>query len=488
MRSLLLLLTAALLQACPGPVLCGPGTTLIDGTCTLERGGPPLTCGAGTRQEGNTCVPEAAQAASDGGVTGPGPEGAWWVFPGSYRGSADGRFAAFVEMSPTPDGGVLAFQLGALKVRDLDAGTEQVLEPSPRLICSLGGCNLDVVVELAVGAPLAFFATSQPPGMTASPGRVLDLVSGTSTPLAAIPWYERFVVRAPDLSWGLTSRGTFTGNPGRIAFARPLTAAPVQLTTTCVDPGPIATSVIDGQPWVAFSSCNAPGAFTLKLYPAPSGTPITVADVRTTQLRMGGRVVAWSAGTPERTYASSIDAEPPRLLGDGALRSLSPDGRWAVLSGATFQDAPRLVSTGTASGPPVPLVPFATDLSWADVDTLYFRTAQGVHRSVGGAAPSVVLSAPLDELIPVAGGVVAVASTSGSVIGRATDAAGVGGNFAVSGLREAWLLRGGAVTSLGRASLWGASARHALKGKLYFDVLDGQVPAADNGFTLTELP
>lgn len=495
-------LGSALCCACgataPAGVTCGPGTEVHGGVCVVTPLDGGVTCGVGTVVIGGMCVPDPSEARScgtgtvqvgsvcvvlnaDGGQSG---DAGWFVYPPSIRIGPDGRWASYLEMTPSPDAGQRAFTSGAWKARNLVTDAEVVLDAARLIECTSGGCYYPVEITFGKGVDKAWVRRAVMPGTNGPAGELIDLGTGTKTPSASVNWYTNLVAVADDLKWGLFARQTYLSSPAALSYADSVTGPLQQLLTSCSDFGPIAVTTVAGHSYLATSTCTAGPSWSLQVWPFPTGVPVPISTDRATAILMAGSTLVYSAGTPAKSWVSSIAGEAPRALADGVVSSLSPNGTWVIVT-PTGGEAVLLATASPATTQRLGVG--AASFVWMDDDTVVYRTASEVRRATMGAAPNVVLDANAETVERIPGGVVVISAASTSMQLPVSD-----GHQTVSltirSLRSAWAVKGTSVTFMGKASVWSTGPTKSLKGKLYYDVLDNQRPADDNGFTFFATP
>ncbi|MGC4118890.1 MAG: hypothetical protein QM765_30860 [Myxococcales bacterium] len=461
------------------------------GTCAVVQGAARCFCRDGFREVGLTCVVDSGTDAGVPGDTGP----SLFVLPSTLSVSNQGRFMSYVDLSPL-DGSGASHQLGRWLVKDVQAGTEVVLDPAVRIVC-IGPCGVRAFVEWDQADQKMVRLTPRTESGTTPyvPGELVDLASGTRTALPSYDWLSRPLRFAPDLSWALVAKQTYGGGGAAISLAMPVTAAPQKLSDHCMDPSAtlMDAATVGGTTYVAASVCTGPWdarVWELKAFARPGTGSVTLATGAAESVTATPKGVVYSLAS--QAFLVPFTGGTPTALGAGKVASVSPGGDWvALLDGTTS----RLVSTANPSAPAVTLGTVRS-YRWADAQTLWFTVAVAgtsesvIHRLAVGGATTVHGQTPNAVLLGRDCAVgLASPTSSGSFNLSVTDGT-LSLSFTVREAVEAVAYRGTnpAGTSLGRGAFWGLGPAFALRGQLYFDVLRGGAPDPANGFYVVPVP
>lgn len=462
------------------------------GTCAVANGTTAVcVCDPGYSASGLSCT---APSSFDGGASG------LLIVPGSIAWGRTGRYASYTKISPS-DAGSTTFDLGALTLRDLQTGTERVLDAAPPILCGAGGCALGKTVVFD-DKDVRAIATS--PRVTNdmsnySPGEVIEVNTGAKTPMTSLTWVERPLQYSKDLSWVVVGRLTYLGNGGAIEWQATPTSPVQNVGSTCNDPSTNSVDAMaDGASTkIAYWSC-AQGAnntvtwsLSVTTMPGKSTTAVTsIVDANfysflATYLADGYIWYSTSTGT---SYVAISPSATPVSLGAGSLSNRSPNGRFALVGDFNSQALVDLTSPTTAK---VVLGPLKRG-DWRGPDTFIFKKADGtVWASTAGAAPVQLVAAGVvsDAFNATANGFIDNVATGGGQIFATVRNSTASFNFQVpADARRTFYNSQGAAQSLGAWTYWSNGPSVSMRGHFYFDVLRGSVPDPANGFSFVPTP
>lgn len=455
-------------------VSCGSGT------CVTQGNAPRCWCQPGFVESGLRCVAASADA------------GQVLAVPSTVRVSPSGQFVAFASLLPT-DAGPTSFLLGEFVLRDLDGGSDIVIDPTPPVVCGSNGCTVQAGLTFDSTSTKALLTTARAtPPADSSPGILFDLATQRKTTSTVLSWLERHMLLSPDLSFAIVGRQTYGGQGGAWSFLRPLDGRLQAVLPTCSDPSANHIDArADGTDVViaAWTCTSGVPGHTLSVKTMPAGTTVQVVTtpamaITGTHLR-AGFVTYTSQGT---TYAVPIAANAtPVSIGMGTIVERSPNRRWALFSSGgmtTLIDLDQPTMAGQSLGA-------VRAQAWAPPATLYFRNAANeLWRSQDGAPATLFASnvSPTATLTGVASGVVEVEARAGGQVSCTVARGANVASFPVAGPARATLQKSTGAVPLGEASFWNFGGDGIARGTMYFDVLRGYAPSPDNGYVFSRLP